>query len=75
MLPVSIKIIHGQSGPVGGDNTQNASSYAISNSLALTRSACIAVGTYHSPLEGESARQGRSPPESRWGDGNLAPTL
>ena len=25
-------------------------------------------GCYHSPLEGESARQGRSPPGSRWGD-------
>ena len=32
-------------------------------------------GTHHSPLEGESARQGRSPPESRWGDRSLAPTL
>ena len=29
---------------------------------------CLAVCTrYHSPLEGESARQGRSPPARRWG--------
>ena len=26
-----------------------------------------AMAPYHSPLEGESARQGRSPPPSRWG--------
>ncbi len=27
-----------------------------------------AVREHHSPLEGESANQGRSPPESRWGE-------